>query len=311
MPDLHARIRGCLLGLALGDAVGAPYEGATSSFVTSRYPTPESLFLRAEDGPIHYTDDTQMMIGVCEALIADGEIQAATLCQRFAQNYIPARGYGRGARRILEAMEDGKDYAALAEEVFPGGSFGNGAAMRVAPVGLLFRDDLQRVAQEAAAQSRLTHLHLLGIEGAQLIACSVAIASRSDAINKQKFLEELRPYCLLPEFSQKLLQAATIPQNRLHELGNAITAHESVVTAIACFLTFPESFVDAVGTAIHLGGDTDTLAAMTGAISGAYLGEAALPKSVLQALENGDQGRDYICQLADQLWERYERQQAS
>ena len=61
-----------------------------------------------------------------------GEIVEEVLCRAFVANYVPSRGYGRGARAVLEAMEDGRDYRSVADQHFPGGSFGNGAAMRVA-----------------------------------------------------------------------------------------------------------------------------------------------------------------------------------
>src|SRR5262249_33474168 len=136
--DLQDRFRGCLLGLALGDALGAPFEGEPANFITTRYPTRELLFEKLTEETRYYTDDAQMMIGVAEALAQDGEILEPTLRARFAANYVPHRGYGRGARKVLEAMEEGEDYQTIAEKMFPGGSFGNGAAMRVAPVGLLF-----------------------------------------------------------------------------------------------------------------------------------------------------------------------------
>ena len=85
------------------------------------------------------------------------EIEESSLCRAFVSNYVPSRGYGFGARRVLEAMEEGRDYRQVAESHFPGGSFGNGAAMRVAPVGLLFRDDPERLCQEARLSALPTH----------------------------------------------------------------------------------------------------------------------------------------------------------
>ena len=104
------------------------------------------------------------------------------LCAAFAENYDPARGYGQGARRVIEAMATGDDWQEL-PLVFPGGSYGNGAAMRaLAPVGLLFCDDLERVAAEAERSSRPTHVHPLGMDGARLIAIAVAIGRGGEFI---------------------------------------------------------------------------------------------------------------------------------
>ncbi len=117
--------------------------GPEAEAIRARFSTTEQLIAYPRE-EIWYTDDTQMAIGVAETLAAHGQIIQEYLCQAFVANYVPSRGYGRGARAILEAMEDGRDYRQVAEHYFPGGSFGNGAAMRVAPVGLMFRDDRRR-----------------------------------------------------------------------------------------------------------------------------------------------------------------------
>lgn len=137
--NLEERFEGCLLGLAVGDALGGKFEAQSAEAIRNRFPSAADLIAYPQD-ELWYTDDTQMMIGIGEALTECGEIIEEVLCRAFVANYTPSRGYGRGARMVLEAMEEGRDHRAVAAEYFPGGSFGNGAAMRVAPVGLLFRD---------------------------------------------------------------------------------------------------------------------------------------------------------------------------
>jgi poly(ADP-ribose) glycohydrolase ARH3 len=83
--------------------------------------------------------------------------------------------------------------------------------------------------------------------------------------------------------------------------GNGIEAQSSVVTAIACFGLTPDSFEQTIANAVLLGGDTDTIAAMAGAVSGAYLGTSALPQKLLAELENEGKGRDYLIRLAEKL----------
>src|SRR5689334_21012860 len=134
------RFAGCLLGLAVGDALGAPYEGLTHADIFFQFGSPDKLVTNPSGETLYYTDDTEMMLGVAETLVECGHIDEVRLCRAFAENYHPDRGYGQGARRVIEAMAKGKDHRTLAATVFPGGSFGNGAAMRVAPVGLLFAD---------------------------------------------------------------------------------------------------------------------------------------------------------------------------
>lgn len=146
IPDaiLKDRFEGCLLGLAVGDALGGKFEGQSAHAIRSRFGTSEQLIAYPQE-EIWYTDDTQIAIGVSEALVEQGEIVEEVLCRIFVANYVPSRGYGRGARAVLDAMEESCDYRRVAEQHFPCGSFGNGAAMRVAPVGLLFRNDHRRL----------------------------------------------------------------------------------------------------------------------------------------------------------------------
>lgn len=246
-----------------------------------------------------------MTIGVAETLIAAGDVVESELCRAFVANYVPSRGYGWGARAVLSAMEDGEDYGAVAQEYFPGGSYGNGAAMRVAPVGLLFGDDLDRVAKQAGLSALPTHVHPLGIEGARLIALAVAILSRTDRFDRQSLLDRLIERGETPEFRDKLARIRTISSaTDLAELGNGIEAIQSVPTAIAAFCLAPDSYQQAVGNVILLGGDTDTLAAMTGALSGAYLGRPGVPERIVSLLETSPKGRDYLIRLAGALHER-------
>ena len=97
---LKSRFTGCMLGLAIGDALGGKFEGQMATYIRSRFPTLADLM--GYDTPsLWYTDDTQMMIGVAECLITHREIVEASLCKAFVENYNPSRGYGRGARAVI------------------------------------------------------------------------------------------------------------------------------------------------------------------------------------------------------------------
>ena len=102
--SLSDRFSGCLLGLAVGDALGGPYEGLTASDIFFQFGTPEVIVRNPSGETLYYTDDTEMMLGVAETLIDCGEIDEARLCRAFVENYHPDRGYGQGARKVLNAM---------------------------------------------------------------------------------------------------------------------------------------------------------------------------------------------------------------
>ncbi|MGL4554365.1 MAG: ADP-ribosylglycohydrolase family protein [Gemmataceae bacterium] len=299
------RFRACLLGLAVGDAVGAPYEGLTGDNLFWGHGPPQDLVARAADEPLYYTDDTEMAVSVAEVLAEHGRIEPDALVRAFAANYHPERGYGRGARLVIEAMQEGGDWRGIAATHFPGGSFGNGAAMRVAPVGLLFHADLDRVWDEARLSALPTHVHPLGIEGAQLLAVAVALALRPGPLDRRAFYRELRRRATTDEFIWHLDVAAKLRRgDSVAGLGNSLEAHRSVVTSIACFVASPTAYEPVLARAIALGDDTDTLAAMAGALVGAHGGE--IPARLVAALEDGPKGRRHLEALAARLWDRGE-----
>jgi poly(ADP-ribose) glycohydrolase ARH3 len=302
LPTLEERFAGCLLGLAVGDALGAHFEGQSPDYLARRYRRVSDLIENPPPGELWYTDDTQMAIGVAETLIACNGIDELEICRRFAANYVPQRGYGRGARVVLEAMVQGDDHKYLAANHLPGGSFGNGAAMRVAPVGLIFRHDHNKIWAQAKLSALPTHVHPLGIEGAQVLALTVGLASSVEDFGRDDFVAALAERCSSLEFSGPLRRAGQLTDVRdLGRFGNGIEATSSVVTAIASFGLTPNSYEDTIGNVILLGGDTDTMAAMAGAISGAYLGRQAIPRHLIENLEDRHQGKTYLEDLARRL----------
>jgi len=279
---------GSLVGLAIGDSLGAAWEG---------YFKPGEV----QDISSRYTDDTAMMIGVADSLIACKGFNGQDMTERFITNYEkePWRGYGSGPPRIFRMMKQGAKWSEeLDKQIFPGGSYGNGAAMRIAPIGLFYAhspEELRRVAYEA---SRITHSHPLALEGAALEAYAVALALQEE----ENFLEKLiaftreEIYRKKLEDCQRLLPWKANRKEIIRILGNGIEAFNSVPTAIFSFLA-QSTFADSLIYAVSLGGDTDTIAAMCGAIAGAKYGLEGIPEKWLIDLEN----RDYIEKLAKDL----------
>ena len=304
--SLADRFTGCLLGLAVGDAIGGPYEGLTSADIYFQFGTPELIVRNPSGDTLYYTDDTEMMIGVAETLVDCGRIEEERLCRAFAENYHPERGYGQGARKVLGAMARGKNWRKIAATLFPGGSFGNGAAMRVAPVGLLFRDRPADLWEQARLSALPTHTHPLGIEGAQLLVAAVSHATRVTEFDRRAFYRELLSLATTEEFRWALGVAAELKSgDAISGLGSTLHAHRSVVTAMACFAATPTDYEYAIGRAISLGDDTDTVAAMTGALVGAFAGVSAIPAERIAQLEEQGKGGKYIAELAEKLYRRH------
>jgi len=296
---LRKKFAGSMLAAAVGDALGAPTEGW--EIVAGR----KRIMGR-------YTDDTHMMIGVAESLIEkkgfDREHMALCFMQNFYQE--PWRGYGPGPPRVFRLIKEGESWDKAAKKLYQGGSYGNGGAMRVAPVGLFYYDEPERLYQVACESSRITHAHPLGMEGAALQARAVALAvNGGEKFYPGDFLQKLKDFVRSDVYKEKidkinlLLSKKEDKARVVKELGNGIEAFNSVPTAIYSFLSNVESLKKAVVYAISLGGDTDTIGAMTGAIAGAYHGVDEIPEEWKDILENKGKGRDYILFLAYKLWE--------
>lgn len=307
-PLRHDQFTGVVLGLALGDALGAGWEGLTPDLIYEMGPAVKIVAHESGD-TLYYTDDTQMTIGVVEALLESGEIEKHRLAAKFALFYDPNRGYGQGARQIINAIGAGDDWEQVAANVFQGkGSLGNGAAMRVAPLGLYFAPDLDRVATQAALSAAPTHCHELGIEGARLMAVAAALAALSSGqvFDRLEFLQALLSVAETEEFQWQISHAMQLnPFDSLASFGNSLEAHRSVMTSIMCFADSPDSYCETVSRAISQGDDVDTLAAMAGALSGARLGINAIPSRLIESLEDQVQGRTYLLELAGRLYERH------
>jgi poly(ADP-ribose) glycohydrolase ARH3 len=253
-----------------------------------------------------YTDDTEMMIGVAESLLERGGFDGGHMAARFLRNLQGERGYGQGTMMALEEVRQGVPWQDAGARAFPGGSWGNGAAMRVAPLALVYvAGDLQRF---AGLSSLITHTHPLGLEGAILQAEAVSLALATGSVVAPRFLRALKGWARTPEYLRALedVEALLVQDPTVEEvvavLGSGSTALRSVPTAIYCFLREPRSFKDAVTYGVNLGGDTDTVGAMTGAIAGAFHGACAIPPGWYEALEGGAKGKAYVEDLARGLW---------
>ena len=327
MPSgLENKFAGSLLGGMVGDFIGAAVEAEPPGYIRKTFKSvddilalktvPEILSGDWEVG--RFTDDTQMTLAVAEWLIKDATLSGRELLASFCRLYEPWRHYGSGTRLILESFHKAGDrWPELATAMFPQGSYGNGSAMRVAPVGLLFHNDIRGLIQVARTSSAVTHSHFLAIQGAALQATTVAVALKSpfDFVHLMTMLKSTLSWLedlgqdtsvykmALARICEGIAKRVT-PIKMTTLLGNGIKAQEAVPMAIYCYATNPQSFEKAVESAIFLGGDTDTIACMTGAISGAALGANQIPDHWIKRSTEMDYTPARIRQIASKLYYR-------
>lgn len=294
---LVSRFTGALVGAAVGDALGAPFEGAHTVGADSL------ANLELEPGELRYTDDTALTFAVAESLVESGGFDGASMAKRLAAAYFsePRRGYGESAPQVFRMLSEAERWDAPAQALFGGaGSFGNGAAMRVAPVALYSFSSVEATAELARNSARVTHAHPLGIEGAVLQAQAVAFILRTDPdspLDIGAMLDCLRSsvtsHRLLAALDviEGMLMLGASPAEVVQRLGNGAVAHRSVPTALFAFLSHSNSFPEAVLYAISLAGDTDTIASMTAALAGARLGDDAIPDTWSSRVEGGPKAR--------------------
>lgn len=292
--------QGTLLGLALGDALGAPFEGGP----VERFAW--WCICRVNGAGLRWTDDTVMSLDIAESLVANGQLDVDDVARRFASNYRWSRGYGPGAARLLKRIRRGADWRDANRAVYPDGSYGNGAAMRSPIIGLFYHgqaDALIKAAQDAAA---VTHAHPLGIEGAMLVAAATSAVIGGS--NPTETLQQVAAHSASEPFRDRVTTAEewvkqdaepTAAQVRA-QLGNRVAATESCVTAIYLAVRFAdEPFGDMIRFIRECRGDVDTIAAMAGAIWGATNGASRLPAEQIEMLEQ----RDRLVAVANALFE--------
>lgn len=317
------RFTGCLLGGMIGDVIGAVVEGESPRYLSKTYGNLDQIIARDSVPEIlggkwqvgRFTDDTQMSLCVAEWLCAGEEADGQALLSRFYRAYHPARRYGSGTRWILEAFpQRPEEWKALATIMFAEGSYGNGSAMRAAPIGLAYCEDQTSLTIISETASRTTHSHPQAIVGATLQAAAVALAVKADQnLEPLKFLEELQKLLSKIRWRTEAYQEAfrfmatslkeDFPEREVvQKLGTGITALEAVPTSLYCFLKHLDSYEDCLHLAIFSGGDTDTIAAMAGSLSGAYLGVKALPKRWLARVREETYSVGKVAQVARQLW---------
>jgi ADP-ribosylglycohydrolase len=268
-----------MLGAIIGDVIGSVYEWhnvKTTEFV---------LFGRQS----RFTDDTVMTVAVADAILNRERQSNPIADMMFSKNTYQAklREYGR---KYPDAGYGGMFIEWLSSESpKPYRSYGNGSAMRVSPVGFAF-DTIEEVLKEAKRSTVVTHNHREGVKGAQAVASAVFLARTGST------MDEIKRY-ITKQFRYNLSQ-------RLDDIRPTYkfdaSCQGSVPQAIIAFLE-SESFMDAIRKAISIGGDSDTIACITGGIAQAFYKE--IPTEIVDRvrliLDSG------LKRVIDQFNERY------
>jgi poly(ADP-ribose) glycohydrolase ARH3 len=258
-----------------------------------------------------YTDDTAMTLALAESLTALGRLDPQHLGQTLHAHFRrePWRGYGPGPPLLFATVEAERlPYREAARRLYGGqGSLGNGAAMRTAPIGCAYRD-ATAVYEQAWVAASVTHAHPVGQDGAAVQALAVSRAMRLDPridFSPPAFCRPLIEAAKTDPIRDKmalvlrLVADGASPRQAGDRIGRSIAVHESMPFALYAFLSHPKSFEDCLFCAILNGGDRDTLGAMAGAISGAYLGIEAVPAAWRGKLENRKDIEELACKLAE------------
>jgi ADP-ribosylglycohydrolase len=287
VPDPLQRALVALEGLSVGDAFGERF-----------FRPPSNAFLATgtrivPSGTWRWTDDTAMALAIVEVLKRRGGIDPDDLAATFARNFAADRhrGYGAGAHELLGNVAKGLPWREQAGAMFGGkGSFGNGAAMRVAPLGAWFAGNLARVVEEALKSSEPTHAHPEGAAGAVAVAVAAAVAfdgGDGSAILDAALAKTPPGAVRLGLVAAKELGPQADVEAAWTRLGNGsrISAVDTVPFALWCAARHLDDYEEALWTVISAGGDIDTNAAIVGGIVACKVGIAGIPAAWREARE--------------------------
>jgi len=274
MPDSHKqrliRARASLEGLSVGDAFGERFFGQrdlVSQHIRERR-LPEPVW--------HWTDDTSMAISIYAELARNQGIDQDVLAGSFARHFSHNRGYGFGARRLLMNIQEGGRWQDEARSLFGGmGSFGNGGAMRIAPLGAYFADDLDAAVTQARISAEVTHAHPEGIAGAVAVAAAAALAWQArggDLPSRAEFIDRVLPHIPESTVRDRCVRARDMssrdPIHAAEMLGSGleVSAQDTVPFVLWCAGEYLGSYEDALWATVSGLGDRDTTCAMVGGI---------------------------------------------
>ena len=291
MGERSGRARLSLEGLSVGDAFGQRFFFPWVVERADRNNLPEP--------PWHYTDDTEMAMAVVEVLEQCGEVDQDALASAFVRRFAaePARGYGSGAAELLKQIWRGENWRIASRGLFGGtGSFGNGAAMRVAPLGAWFADDVEETIRQARLSAEVTHAHPEGQAGAVAVALAAGWVWRRSAQTSSADPAELLPWVAEHleecEVRKRIRRAAEFSREdwafdvaSAVGCGHEVSAQDTVPFCLWLAAAEMDDFCEALWVAARVGGDVDTTCAIIGGIVALSVGAEGIPDTWLRSRE--------------------------
>ena len=293
-----SRARLSLAGLIIGDCFGETFFIGFAGFEDKTLSV-EELIAKREFAITDWfwTDDSQMAFSVINNLKTFGEIEQYALAQSFADRYENNRGYGSGMHQLMRKLKSGENWQTAAASLYEGqGSWGNGSAMRVAPIGAYFADDLKKVCEEAEKSAVVTHTHEEAIVGAQAVALATALAWQFNKSgirpSRADFIDAVLPYLASCETTSKIkrardLYSGILTQHAADILGNGIqiSCPDTVPFCLFCAGEFLDNYEEAMWQTVSALGDRDTTCAIVGGIVVMFTENDSIPKTWLEKRE--------------------------
>ncbi len=324
------KFQGCLLGVAIGDTLGAPFQGKLRTQIYSYFDDFESFIQQNKSIFRIYTDDTQLTLHLAEALIKGNGFNVDYIIREFI-NWLddPPIGPGYGCISSIRKLRYGVQWEQAASN-----SGGNGTTMRIAPIGLFYCKDPKALKNAAIKSSIITHSHSAASAGAVVIASAIAYlinknpdkgfsveeffnaltSSISDSQDKiwKEFIEillKVKSNLDMPIESGliKFSQAGVKSPYFIEEYLGQAFVHPYTISTVACsifvFLKKLSSFQECIFELATAGGDSDTVGAIGGGLAGAYFGFQKIPLDLIKLVKSSKK----ILKISEELYSVFEK----
>jgi ADP-ribosylglycohydrolase len=302
MSSIQDKALAIIYGLALGDALGWPIEFLSMQKVNIIY-GPEGI--QEPPDPALYTDDTQTTLAVAEGLIEAGGEDIDTLMAAITRRLIAwsnspenDRAPGHTVTEAVRTLEAGVPWR---ESGSP--TKGNGSAIRVAPIGLVYQGAAARLREVAHATGIATHAN--PASDAATIAAAYLIKLALDGVPPEEYVRETLAFTdgISSDFDEAMLRVGHVQEwtdeyAAINHIGSGWIGEEAVAMAVYCATRHRDDFVRAVRRAVNIPGDSDSVGCITGGLVGARVGLDGLPQEWIARLEHFDVLTDVANRLA-------------